>query len=225
MLDSAGVLGHRLRYLMGGFVSYEKIRVVPNGTLDFDTRSKPPRDTPCVLFLSNLRQRKGIIPAFRAALLVLQQHREVKFIFAGAWTDEALERRLKNEATPWGDRLEFRSFVNDVEKRRLLAQATIFLFPPVMQEGHPRVVLEAMSAGLPIISTDRGAIAETIGPDAGFVLPEPDAGIIAARILKLLQDRQLRDRMGHAARARYLAEYTQEQADVRFSNWLTEVIA
>ena len=69
----------------------------------------------------------------------------------------------------------FRPPVEGEEKDRLLASAAILLFPPVEPEGHPRVVLEALAAGVPVVTTDRGAIRETVsdGRD-GFVLPDPE---------------------------------------------------
>ena len=72
----------------------------------------------------------------------------------------------------------------------------MLLFPPVEPEGHPRVVLEALAAGLPVITTDRGAIAETVVEgESGFVLDHPVPDELAARVLRLLRDPELRDRM------------------------------
>jgi len=95
-----------------------------------------------------------------------------------------------------------------------------------LPEAHPRIVLEAMSAGLPIVTTDRGAIAETvIDEEIGYVLDDPHPEQLADRLLRLLRDRSLRDRMAKAARARYLAEFTQERADRQLTEWLERVVA
>ena len=110
------------------------------------------------------------------------------------------------------------------EKADLLASSAFLLFPPVEPEGHPRVVLEAMASGLPVIATDRGAIAETvIDGECGYVLPDPVPSELAERMARLLDDPELRSSMGRAARDRYLARFTEAAADRALADWLTRV--
>jgi glycosyltransferase involved in cell wall biosynthesis len=86
------------------------------------------------------------------------------------------------------------------------------------------VVLEGWSAGLPVVATNQGAIAETIvDGESGFILASAAPDELAERILLLLHDPRLRDRMAKAARARYLDHFTQERADTHLADWLTEV--
>ena len=81
-----------------------------------------------------------------------------------------------------------------------------------------------MSAGLPVVTTDRGAIGETVVDGVtGFVLENPVPGEMAERLGCLLTDEHLRDEMGKAARERYLNLYTQQHADERLAEWLTQV--
>ena len=87
-------------------------------------------------------------------------------------------------------------------------------------------MLEAIAAGLPVVTTRRGAIQETIvDGDSGFVLDDPVPGALADQVLRLLEDSELRARMGERARERYLAEFTQQQADRRLAEWLWSVAA
>ena len=89
----------------------------------------------------------------------------------------------------------------------------------------PFVADEALAAGLPLITTNRGTIAETVGSEeAAFVLDEPTPEELADRMLQLLADDELRERMGQAARARFLHQYTQEAADRRLADWLVGVV-
>jgi glycosyltransferase involved in cell wall biosynthesis len=107
-----------------------------------------------------------------------------------------------------------------------LLSSSLFLFPPVEPEGHPRVVVEAISAGLPVVTTNRGAIAETVVDGvSGFVLDDPVPEQLAERLILLLEDEELRRRMSAAARARYLEHFTQERADHRLAEWLGKVAA
>lgn len=223
-LDSLAVMGNTLTPLFDGIVPDGKIAVVPNGTPDLEPDSMSPAPNK-VLFLSNLRRRKGVVESLDAALLVIQEYPDVEFLFVGAWEDEQLAAALRARAQKADGRIRFLPpTAEDDEKRELLLSSSLLLFPPVEPEGHPRVVLEAMSAGLPVVTTDRGAIAETvIDNECGFVLEEPIPAELADRVLRLLRDEALRHKMGQAARERYLSVFTQEKADRRLADWLEEV--
>lgn len=221
-LDSVGVMGECLRHMFHGLVPAERIAVVPNGTPDPHVNGSQ-RDPHTVLFMSNLRERKGLLEAVDAALMVVARHPRARFVFAGGWYDERLEQSVRARAGN-EDRIVFLPPVAGEEKDKLLLSASVMLFPPREPEGHPRVVLEGLAAGLPVVTTDRGAIAETVvDGESGFVLADPVPEVIAARLMELLEDPGLRLRMGEAARARYVAEFTQEQADRRLARWLERV--
>jgi glycosyltransferase involved in cell wall biosynthesis len=220
-IDSLAVMGESLRSMFAGLVPAERIKVVPNGTPEPDLDGAK-RDANTVLFLSNLRRRKGIVEALQAALLVLRDEPSARFLFAGEWEDEQLEQRLRTMSRG-KDGIHFLPAVADAEKNRLLASASVFLFPPVEPEGHPRVVLEALAAALPVVTTNRGAIAETVTDgETGFVMREPLPQDLADRLLRLLRDGDLRNRMSLAARASYLQRFTQNEADRRLADWLQE---
>ena len=219
---SAAVMGASLRGVFSDLVPSERIAVVPNGTPDPNPDQNGTSTEPdTVLFLSNLRRRKGVVEAVEAALRVLSERPSARFLFVGSWESPDLEREVCNRAQEAGPAIRFLPPATGETKRALLLSSSVFLFPPVEPEGHPRVVLEAMAAGVPIVTTDRGAIAETVVDGcAGFVLPDPEPGVLAERVLRLLTKDQLRDRMSQAARARYVELYTQEAADRRLAEWL-----
>lgn len=219
-VDSVAVMGPSLRWLFEGLVPSDRIAVVANGTPEPNLNGVS-RDLDTVLFLSNLRPRKGVAEAVAAARLVLDEHPSARFLFVGDWADAEFERSIRTEAALAGDRIQFRSALTDGAKDRLLAAASIFLFPPAEPEGHPRVVLEALAAGLPVVTTNRGAIADTVvDGESGFVLAEPSPPELASRLLQLLRDQALRERMSHAARTQYLERFTQDHADQALVDWL-----
>jgi len=222
-LDSLAVMGNSLTSLFDGIVPRERIAVVPNGTPAVERNELGARSDR-ILFLSNLRRRKGVVEALDAALITVLEDPEAQFVFVGEWEDERLENLLRRRAEAANGRIRFLPAVFGGDKDRLLLSSSILLFPPVEPEGHPRVVLEAMSAGLPVVTTDRGAIAETVvDGESGFVLRDPVPEELADRLLRLLRDEALRRRMGEAARRRYLAEFTQPKADRRLADWLEDV--
>jgi glycosyltransferase involved in cell wall biosynthesis len=221
-LDALAVMGESLRPIVSGLVSAERVAVVPNGTPEPATDGVL-REPEMVLFLSNLRRRKGVVEALRAAQLVLRQEPSTRFLFVGEWESDRLCETLQREAGADGH-ITFMSGVREHERDRLLASASILLFPPIEPEGHPRVVIEALAAGLPVVTTNRGAIAETVvDGESGFVLDDPVPDQLADRLLLLLQDDRLRARMSAAARSRYLQHFTQEAAERQLADWLVEV--
>lgn len=94
--------------------------------------------------------------------------------------------------------------------------ADAFLLASV-SEGISNAVLEAMSCGLPVITTDCGGMREAVTDGVeGFVTGVRDPEAIAAALRKLWQNRDLRTRMGEAARARVLADFTSEKQTQAF---------
>ena len=220
---SAAVVGESLRGAFGGLVADERVVVVANGTPQVDLATGA-RQAAQVLFLSNLRRRKGVVESVTASCVVARRMPQARFVFAGAWEDDELEHALRSQAEPFRDRIEFRGIVSGPKKAQLLASSSVLLFPPREPEGHPRVVLEAMAAGLPVVTTNRGAIAETVEDGvSGFVLAEPDPDALAERLISLLENDDLYSTMSRAALARYNERFTQGEADRRLAEWLHDV--
>lgn len=222
-VSSVAVVGNRLRSVFDGLMPAERIAVVPNGTPDVSLNNGS-RDPNRVLYLSNLVEDKGILEAVEAARIVIERNPSTEVLFAGGWDDEAVERKARDRAEPMGDRIRFLPPVTGEDKEQLLQSCSVLLFPPNAPEGHPRIVLEAICRGIPLVTTDRGAIKETVTDGvSAFVLADPDPQRLADAILRLLDDRDLREQMGTAARARYEQYYTQEMADKRLADWLSSI--
>jgi glycosyltransferase involved in cell wall biosynthesis len=220
---SAAVMGTSLRGAFGDLIPAERIAVVPNGTPDPRLNGSA-RDPQTVLFLSSLRRRKGVVEAVEAALRVHRRRPEARFIFVGSWESAQLEQDVRGRAATAGEAVRFLRAVDGEEKQALLAAASILLFPPVEPEGHPRVVIEGLAAGLPVVTTNRGSIAETVvHGESGFVLNDPNPDELAHHVLLLLEDEELREQMALSARRRYVESFTQERADKVLADWLERV--
>jgi glycosyltransferase involved in cell wall biosynthesis len=223
-VTSAAVLGERLRPLTDGFVAPHRVAVVPNGTPPFSGHQRQ-RDENLVIYLSNISRKKGADFAVRTAELVCESRPTTRFVFAGDWESQAFEAEIRSLASKLDSHLEFVGPVSGEAKDELLAQASVLLFPVAWGEGHPRIVLEAMAAGLPVVTTDRATIAETLGDgEGGYVLPDPDPEELAGRVLALLRDPSLRERMGARAKERWRDRFNQDVADRTIADWLTSVV-
>jgi glycosyltransferase involved in cell wall biosynthesis len=112
------------------------------------------------------------------------------------------------------DDLQLRRSINFLGARtdvhKLLPEADLFVLSSTT-EGLPMTILEAMAAGLPVVSTDVGGIAEVVAPGrTGLLVPPQSPGALAAAILELVNEPQRAVTMGLAARRR-----VEEKFDVR----------
>lgn len=225
------VLGQSLSGIFEGIIPRERVRVVPNGLEDkFGSWRNRTRNShrPMMLFLSTLMEEKGILAVLRAVPAVKERVPDVRVVFAGEWfrrsdreRAEQLVRDLNLES-----QVEFVGAVAAPLKYELLKSADIFVFPTAYAfEGHPFVILEAMSAGIPIISTKWACIPETVRDGVeGFLLDSGDIEALAERMAQLLRDETLRRRMGLASRERFLAQYTIDRFAGRVRGVFEEVL-
>ncbi|MEJ2238363.1 MAG: glycosyltransferase, partial [Gemmatimonadales bacterium] len=129
--------------------------------------------------------------------------------------DGELRGLKEEEARALGreDRVSFLNFRRDVPK--LLSEAQIFLLISNW-EGFPRSILEGMRAGLPVIASRVGGIAEAVvDGHTGFVVPRHDVESLRDRVRTLIMDPEQRRRMGAAGRARYEEHFTLDRLVAR----------
>ena len=96
--------------------------------------------------------------------------------------------------------MRFAGEVTATEKDRLLRQATVFAFATRF-EGYGMVLAEAMTYGLPILTTRAGAVPDTVG-DAALLVPPDDVETLAAGLRAILTDAALRGQLAAKSRAR-----------------------
>ena len=93
---------------------------------------------------------------------------------------------------------------------QVVGNSDIFLFP-THNEAFGLVNLEAMRAGLPVISSNEGCIPEIILDGVnGFIEDSHDISSLSKRVIQLIENKSLREQMGKASRKRYEALYTPE---------------
>ena len=116
--------------------------------------------------------------------------------------------------------------VAGAKKTEMLLHADVFVFPPRAPEGQPLVILEAMAANLPIVTTDRGAIKETVLDGVNcFIVSAGDVTAIANRIIELLSNDSLRQVMGTESRHRFLQNYTRDRWAKRMIDVFEQVLS
>lgn len=210
------VLGESLRFNFENWLPPEKIFVAPIGIESLPIAPQPQRraDTVTVLYLSNLIREKGVFVLLEAAALVVRQRDDVRFVFAGNWfrpEDEAAANAFV-ATHQLNSHVVFVGPVTGETKRQTLASADILAFPTFYYyETMGLVLLEAMWAGLPVVTTRRASIPEIVRDgEHGLLVNEQDAADLAEKILRLAGDPALRAKIGAAGRQRFDSYYTHE---------------
>ncbi len=224
--DGAIVLGESLRYIFEPFLPSEKIYVVPNGA----NINYPPRDSESnkinLLYFANLMSNKGVDLLLMAIKeLPIEIRGKITCNVTGRWKNDEYRKFCTDIVLENNLPVIFESPKSGNEKLRQFINADVFVFPPRAPEGHPWVIVEAMAAGLPIITTDQGAIKESVlHSENGFIVPTNSYEEIKQRLIELIEDKKLRERMGLRSKVLYKEKFTEDQMVLNLKNVFDSVL-
>jgi glycosyltransferase involved in cell wall biosynthesis len=150
-----------------------------------------------ILCVARLIERKGIKYLIEAADQLIKQYKNVELMLVGKGN---IENELKNEVQRRGiaKQVKFMGFVAQADLPHIYNLAKVFVLPS-LNEGMSNTVLEAMACGLPIVATVTGGTAELV-KDNGFTIPMREGRAIYETCLKLIEDEELRQKMGDKSR-------------------------
>lgn len=199
-----------------------KVRVINNGINCNHFVPAPARNghIPIVGCFARVVPVKDIEILIRAAGIVCQTH-NVYFIVAGEIQDPQYYQECERLVKELGLSDRFR-FLGHLDSLAGLHEVDIFTLSSY-SEGVPYALLEAMSCGLPAVCTAVGGIPEIIREDTGFTVPPKQPEALAAKICELLDNKDLRGRMGRRARDVVLTEYTIDMMGRNFLNLYQEL--
>ena len=181
------------------------IHLIPNGvdTGRFAPGARTQPGGTGILYVGRLSPEKNL-ETLVAAAAKLGPRLEARLTFVG---DGPLRERLRAAAVEHGVRLELVPSVDHRELPKIYGSADVFVLPS-FTEGHSKVLIEAMSCGLPCIASDIVANRSVLADgDAGLLFDPHDAGALAARLEQVYGQRRLADELGQRARGRVLAHY------------------
>jgi glycosyltransferase involved in cell wall biosynthesis len=196
-----------LRYLSTNFPSHaHKFYRVFNGIeVDRFQTSSFPAGRPLILSVGRYIPKKGFCTLVEACSRLNGKDFECQIIGNGP-----LEESLKEQVTLLGveHRISIAGPKTEGEIKRLLERSRVFVLSCTRAEDRamdnlPTVIMEAMAAGLPVVSTDVAAVPEMIvDGETGFIVSERDPGALAQKIACLLDNPALARAMGVKARER-----------------------
>ncbi|HUA35503.1 MAG TPA: glycosyltransferase family 4 protein [Candidatus Binataceae bacterium] len=167
-------------------------------------------------------RHKAIDSLIEAFASIASEHREVDLLISGGGRDrESLEALAISSGV--ADRVKFLGIVPRAELWSLYKGATIYAMPSRMPEGLGLVFLEAMAAGIPVIGTRSGGTPEIVEHElTGLLIGENNSPAeLAAAMIRLLRDPEMRRQMGQHARERVASRYSWRQ----FAGQYLEVFA
>jgi glycosyltransferase involved in cell wall biosynthesis len=201
-----------------------RVTVVPNG---IDLSAYPHRTDRSslrrVLMVAGLRRIKGLDVLVAAAAKILARVPDARFVIAG----EGPEREsalLQVRHLGIENSFEFLGHRDDVPA--LLAEADLFVLPS-RSEAFPNAVIEAMAAGLPVVATHVGGIAELVQHErTGVLVPSEDPEALAAAVMKLMARPDRANALGRTARQEIERQYSLSSMVARFEElYESELVA
>lgn len=168
-------------------------------------------ETPLIGMVAHFRSNKNHAMLIHAAAQVVLRHPRARFALAGRPDDPRTDslhmaaRRLvehhglEQHVLFLGERSDVAALYNAFDINVLASRF----------EGTANVLLEAMACGVATVATDVGDNARVlIDGETGFVIADDDAPALADRLMRLIEDRELRRRFGAAGRARAVREFS-----------------
>jgi glycosyltransferase involved in cell wall biosynthesis len=160
-----------------------------------------------VLFLSRFVAPKGVYTVLEAVRSLIESGQDVRLLLAG---DGPEQKRMQEWVRAHGlaDRITFAGYVRGVDKARVFAESDIFAFPTRYPEGCPVSLLEALAAGLPVVCSAVGGMADVVENERnGVVLEDPTVEATARGIRLFHENRELARRVGEVNRAYAWTEF------------------
>lgn len=202
IIDRACSLTTPSQYLKGEIEKNyggQNVTVIPYGIYDKISPDKPKKRK--ILTVSRFFERKGIQYVIEAMKYI----NDFEYVICGDGPYR-MELEKQIEKLNVGDRVRITGFLKGDELREEYESAAIFILPSVA-DNFPVVLMEAMSAGCAVITSNTTGCAEVVG-ETGLLVPPEDTDAIRAQLIKLIEDRDLCRKLGIMARKRVEQEFT-----------------
>jgi len=189
--------------------------VIPNGMPDVSgasiNRSVNCNMSVSILFVSMLYERKGLFVAIQAVNELLMAGMNVELTCLGEWRSHRVRMQAEIMIQPENkSRFHFPGVQSGNAKWEYYRKADIFLFPSFAPgETFGVVLIEAMCFSLPVVTSRWGSIPEVVDENSCAIICNPrDVTGCRDALARLVNDSDLRQRMGKTGRERYLSYFT-----------------
>jgi glycosyltransferase involved in cell wall biosynthesis len=173
-----------------------------------------------IVFMGRLVPQKDPHTLVAAARMVAPVHPDARFLLVGRGPLES-EIRKNIERAGLSDQIVLAGAAAYDEVPAYLAAANVLALTTVY-EGNARVLAEAAAAGRPVVTADvSGSLDTVLDGESGYVVPVRDPHAFADRLIRLLDDPAVAERMGARARAHVLEQYDERRLLQQFQELWT----
>ena len=158
-----------------------------------------------LIFLGLIGERKGVFDLLKVVERLKKSGNNIKLFIGGNGEVARLQSMIKSLLLE--ETVYFMGWITDEKKAGLFRRSDIFVLPSY-GEGMPMSILEAMSYGLPVISTNIGGIPDLVKDnETGFLIQPGDLDAMYEKLELLIKDKKLRACMGKNAREMIETDY------------------
>lgn len=192
-------------YIENGFINENQARFIKGSGIDlkeFCYTPEPESGKIIVLLTCRIIREKGVFVLTEAAEKLRKEYEEkVEFWIAGALDDHP-DAITKEEMDAVCDGYYIKWLGRREDIKELLQQCHIYAFPSYYMEGLPKSLIEACAIGRPIVTTDNIGCRDVVTNGVnGYLVPVKDANALADKIKLLMDDKELRIKMGKESRS------------------------
>ena len=187
----------------GSICGVDPARFYPNAIMRDNVRRENgiPDDSAVIIFLGRLNRDKGILDLAKAFATIAATMPDAILLLVGPEEEQILEE-VQRICAGCGGRVKRVGFTQHPEN--YMAAADVLCLPSY-REGFGLVIIEAAATGVPAVCSRIYGITDAVEEGrTGLLFPAGDAAALTQALLKLLEDRDLRQQMGEAARVRAL---------------------
>jgi glycosyltransferase involved in cell wall biosynthesis len=184
------------------------------------TRGRSPNNQPVILSVGRLVEKKGYVYLIKACKLLVAQGYDFRCVIVGSGPQETFLKRMVIE-NHLSDHVIFSGAVFQEDLKKIFITSDIFVLPCIIakdkdMDGIPVSLMEAMSMEIPPISTSISGIPELIEDlKTGLTVPPRDEKTLARAIGKLIEDEELRVKLGKAGRNKVIESFEIKKNTIR----------
>jgi glycosyltransferase involved in cell wall biosynthesis len=206
--DYVVALGQRDRTTLTTLLGVDERRIIVahNCVPDPGARNVRVGETPLIVFLGRLSERKGVKELLLALSHPIMKDLQWRAVLAGDGPIEDYRRQAA--AMALSDLVEMPGWLDADKARALCARADILVLPS-HAEGMAMAVIEGLAHGLAVVTTRVGAHEEAISDgETGLFVPVGDKDALAAALAKVVSDPEIRNHLSVQGRAHYLKHFS-----------------
>lgn len=204
----------RRRFLSDGLAREDASICIPGSGVDTDLFrpcERPAEGVPIILHASRMLWSKGVGSTVEACRLLRRREVQHRLVLAGRTHPSNPESIPEARLFGWQEEGVAEWIGHQEDMPRVLAAAHVVCLPTLYREGVPKVLLEAAASGRPIVTTDVPGCRDVVEDGVnGFVVPTREPRRLADALQVLLENDNLRLRMGAAGREKILSGFSKE---------------